>query len=1069
MDNKSSLDCRQETWLLPAWPEGETLPYPFFCDSRVHQRTSGRVYPCRVTVTPQREKRGERNVSAIVLENAFLELVLLPEFGGRIFSARWKKTNYHFFYRQHVLKPSPIGLLGSWASGGMEFNWPIHHRPSTWQPTSVSIDRSEPDAITVWLGETEPLNRMAGRVGIRLEADACRFETRVRLANQTPFPHSFLWWENAAVPVHPEYRIIFPPDVKYAQFHARRSVTDWPHSNCIYNGHDWRGQGRDLRKHGDTREATSFFAVRSRCDFFGGYDASANRGVLHVADHACAVGKKLFTWGYGPLAAAWERALTDEDGAYAELMAGVYSDNQPDFSWLEPYEEKSFSQWWFPYGGIGEPQAASIAGALAREGTTGHFFATVDLFGATIRKRTVRGWLPAGTIDCKAGERVDFEVPREGAFEICNASGDTLVRYLEASDFPDAAVPVPRLSFPRPQELATAGGRFLAGQHLAQYRDPVDDPVYWWKAALEIDADNWESHNSLGLAALKKGSWEEALTHFRKATEILCRFNNNPRNTEPFFHLGTALRLLGRDTEAREAFERAAWSRSWNAPATWELARLDGRAGNFRRGFERLTAEICLTVTGGTALKGAFAARLGYTAQALLHAETALTHNPFDLMAHHLIDRLTGTNTFWDGIARDVEETVLDLAFSLVAAGLMTEKQVLLNEYQQRFGTEIEHPVLALLSDASCSGTGETCFPSRLEEYKLLSENPSPAALLAQGCFLAGNERYSEALQAWRKAADAFPAGAVPPVLWRNLAFAAFRAEQDAAEARRCMELALAGKPDDPEFLLESDELAELEKMSPEERMRRLAAHPAALASREDLYNRQIRVALLCRNYQKALQLLQAHRFTPCEGGEHALALLWSTPWRAIGHEALLQKNAEKAIEAFLQAQTFPDHLGTGFWNDVMRIPMNLELAAALRLAGRGTEADNILVRIVEWPVDFFTTMYLPEFHCYRAIALAMLGRRKEAGASARLCKTKALAAREVKDCGHFRTTPFVCTFEETARQARTAQSDFEIGLAETVLGNLQQAAERFRAASRSPELALATQLELDYPRQMVW
>ena len=61
-------------------------------------------------------------------------------------------------------------------------------------------------------------------------------------------------------------------------------------------------------------------------------------------------GKKMFTWGCGELAESWEKALTDADGRYCELMAGSYSNNQPDFTWLNPYETKCFSEFWYPIG-----------------------------------------------------------------------------------------------------------------------------------------------------------------------------------------------------------------------------------------------------------------------------------------------------------------------------------------------------------------------------------------------------------------------------------------------------------------------------------------------------------------------------------------------------------------------------------------------------------------------------------------------------------------------------------------------------------------------------------------------
>lgn len=117
---------------------------------------------------------------------------------------------------------------------------------------------------------------------------------------------------------------------------------------------------RDISYHKNTVPATSYFAAASDYDFFGGYDHAKQCGVVHIGDHHLSPGKKMFTWGYCQLAKSWENALTDTDGQYAEHMAGSYSDNQPNFSWLEPYETKEFSQYWYPISKIGTPTFANL-------------------------------------------------------------------------------------------------------------------------------------------------------------------------------------------------------------------------------------------------------------------------------------------------------------------------------------------------------------------------------------------------------------------------------------------------------------------------------------------------------------------------------------------------------------------------------------------------------------------------------------------------------------------------------------------------------------------------------------
>ena len=118
--------------------------------------------------------------------------------------------------------------------------------------------------------------------------------------------------------------------------------------------------------------AYQLYGLHSNGNFSGGYDHAKQAGLVHVANHHISPGKKQWTWGNHDFGYAWDRNLTDEDGPYIELMAGVYTDNQPDFSFLAPGETKTFSQFWYPIQSIGPVQEANTEAALslAREGET---------------------------------------------------------------------------------------------------------------------------------------------------------------------------------------------------------------------------------------------------------------------------------------------------------------------------------------------------------------------------------------------------------------------------------------------------------------------------------------------------------------------------------------------------------------------------------------------------------------------------------------------------------------------------------------------------------------------------
>ncbi len=119
---------------------------PMFLEKRVYQGSSGRVYPLpfidRIATEPR-----PKLWKAFHIENEYLRLMILPEIGGRIHIGYDKTSGYDFFYRQNVIKPALVGLAGPWISGGVEFNWPQHHRPATFMPVSAEIERAHDGSL----------------------------------------------------------------------------------------------------------------------------------------------------------------------------------------------------------------------------------------------------------------------------------------------------------------------------------------------------------------------------------------------------------------------------------------------------------------------------------------------------------------------------------------------------------------------------------------------------------------------------------------------------------------------------------------------------------------------------------------------------------------------------------------------------------------------------------------------------------------------------------------------------------------------------------------------------------
>ena len=335
----------------------------------------------------------------------------------------------------------------------------------------------------------------------------------------------------------------------------------------------------DLSWYANIPVPTSYMALGSKEDFLGGYDHGRRAGVVHVANHHISPGKKQWTWGNHEFGYAWDRNLTDRDGPYVELMAGVYTDNQPDFSFLTPGETRTFSQYWYPISKVGIPQNANLNLAVSlnlQQGTARlGVYATrpfkqalVVLQGNEIIARWTCDLTPAKPFlaDCPATEA-------NVTVRVLESTGRELIRY-DSGPTSSPAVPPPAVEPPLPEEIATADELYLTGLHLEQYRHATRHPDAYWKEALRRDSGDAGCNNAMGLWRLRRGEFATAEEHFRVAIDRSTQLNPNPYDAEPFYNLGLTLQYLGRDEEAYDTFFKATWNQAWRGASYHALAEL---------------------------------------------------------------------------------------------------------------------------------------------------------------------------------------------------------------------------------------------------------------------------------------------------------------------------------------------------------------------------------------------------------------------------------------------------------------------------------------------------------------
>lgn len=544
----SEVRAWEETVLLPTYGIGREEKNPIFLEKRVYQGSSGSVYPYPVVEKIEDEKHN-RPYRAFFLENEYIKVMILPELGGRVHMAYDKVKQRHFVYYNQVVKPALVGLTGPWISGGIEFNWPQHHRPSTFLPTDCTIEEFPDGSKTVWCSEVERMFRTKGMAGFTLYPGKAYIEIKGKVYNRTPFPQTFLWWANPAVVVNKDYYSVFPPDVNAVFDHGKRDVSTFPIATGTYYKMDY-SSGVDISRYSNIPVPTSYMAVNSRYDFVGGYDESVGAGLLHVADHHVSVGKKQWTWGHGDFGRAWDRNLTDEDGPYIELMTGVYTDNQPDFTWLQPYEEKSWVQYFMPYQQVGRVKNATREAVVNLEpAEAGSYKVSVYTTAAHEKVRiclknvaTEQVCLDVTTpvspaqpyVTCvKTGEADGFDLE----LSVHDNSGRLLVAY--RAERPELKpMPEPAKAALAPKDIAHQEQLFLTGLHLEQYRHATYDPMDYYREALRRDEGDVRCNNAVGLLLLRKGRFAAAQPYFERAIRTLTERNPNPYDGEPYYNLG---------------------------------------------------------------------------------------------------------------------------------------------------------------------------------------------------------------------------------------------------------------------------------------------------------------------------------------------------------------------------------------------------------------------------------------------------------------------------------------------------------------------------------------------------
>jgi tetratricopeptide (TPR) repeat protein len=534
---------------------------------------AGRIYPY-FRFDGFTDQAEQKEWTVVELENAWIRVTVLPEVGGKIWSAVEKSTGKGFLYGNQVVKFRDVAMRGPWTSGGIEANYGIiGHTPNCATPVDY-VTRQNPDgSASVVIGVLDLLTRTPWRLEVTVPADKAYFTTTSLWHNATPLEQPYYTWMNAGIKAAGNLEFVYP-GTHYIGHGGEASP--WPI--------DEKGRNLAFYEKNDFGPSKSYHVLGRDADFFAGYwhDEDFGMGRYSLRDEK--VGKKIWIWGLSRQGMIWEKLLTDDDGQYVEVQSGRSFNQAAEESSKTPFKHRAFlpygtdtwTEYWFPVKGTKGLVAASPLGGLnvkAREGGLDVLLSPLEAVD--------------DTLEVLDGDRVVFSRPVSArpletwtVFAPVSAPPERLrVRIgsrLEWTGDPKAGALSRPLESPGDFEWDSVYGLWLQGKELVRQRSygPAREAL---EACLRKDPHYAPALADLAHLRYRSMDYQGAFDTARKALAI--------DTYDPFanYYYGLAAARLGRADDARDGLQVAAQSVELRGAAWTELAKLAVRAGDLAR------------------------------------------------------------------------------------------------------------------------------------------------------------------------------------------------------------------------------------------------------------------------------------------------------------------------------------------------------------------------------------------------------------------------------------------------------------------------------------------------------
>ena len=966
---------------MPTYTTAPPEKNPIFFRNEAYQGASRMYYPMKMNDQYYNE-RIIKDWKHLVLENEYIEIAVTPEIGGKLYYAKDKTNNYNFVYKNSVVKPSNIGMTGAWVSGGIEWCVLHHHRASTFLPVDYTSTTNADSSKTVWVAENEPRHDMRWTIGVTVFPGKSYVRAEGRIYNASPYSHSMLNWANVATHTNENYQTIFPPSAQVAVFHSKTVFSHWPISTEEYRGSDFT-KGVDISRWKNTKEANSFFVHELKEDFMGGYDHGKNSGTVHIGDHNIVKGAKLWQWGSGARGQGTEARLTEDDGPYVELMVGTYSDNQPDYSWIEPYEVKKWEQYWYPVRGIGGFKNANLNGAVNLEIKPKNnvfigYYSTSKVKNAKIVLQNNGVVVFTKNLEISPDKPFAETITLKENFDVNNLytqlidldNNAILLDYKPLKQEPVGKLPEAWQGYPSPDKIATIEELFLTGKRVEQFYAPLYNAMDWYNEALKRDAGDIRTNTAVGNHYLKNGDYLTARKYLATAIKRLTKDYTKPADCEALYLQGLVLKSLGLYEEAIDTLYRASWDNAQHSAAFFQLAQISVIKNDFVKALQQIDESLATNSRNNRAiaLKASILRKICKYDQANRVIGRNQDVDPLDFRLQnerYLIAKESGAKAKSDSLfsilkkeMRDYDENYLELANGYVNDGLMKEAEEVL--LRMKFGNPIFDYYLGFINTKlnkanvalsyfknAAKQSVENIFAHGLGTVEVLKAAINVNPTDGKAHYYIGNILYEKqpefAIESWKTAVKLNPDLAVA---FRNIGWGYYYHFKNIPEAISYYEKAMKLTKNEAIYYTELDALYEMSNESIEKRVKLFEGNDQVVKTRDDATIKHITILTLAGQPEKAVEKLAGIAFSYKEGssiGRDAIIDAQLT----MGKKYFAQNDFKKALESFLKAQVQEDAIG-GDPNANRDVQVNYHIGLAYKTLKNKTKANEYFKKAVD-------------------------------------------------------------------------------------------------------------------------